>query len=62
MDPGSYRQDCTQGNDSLAPESGNPHFSSHGFSSIRVMAKSGQVISQRKQTEHFSGAATAGME
>jgi len=62
MDPGRHRQDRSQGDDSLAPKSSYPHFSSHGFSSITVMAKSGQVISQRKQTEHFAVSVTWGME
>jgi hypothetical protein len=62
MDPGRHRQDRSQGDDSLAPKSGNPRFSSHGFSSITVMAKSGQVISQSKQTEHFPRSEAWGME
>jgi hypothetical protein len=62
MDPGRHRQNRSQGDDSLASKSGYAHFSSHGFSSITVMAKSGQVISQRKQTEHFPGSPAWGME
>jgi hypothetical protein len=62
VDPGSDRQNRAQSYHTLASKSGNPDFSSHFFPSITVNAKSGHVISQRKQATQFPRDKTLGME